>query len=237
MAELFDVMWYLVLGVIVAVTLWQWRTGKGLRSRHAAPETGKREPGDGGSSSDNMTASKRFLLYLMAGGVLVAAIHGIWRSLNPSDNCSGRIHKWTNNCFGSHTNDHGTTYVGRWTRSVLHGQGKITWANGTRYEGEVHAGVLQGQGTIARLDGWQYVGEFNNGELTGHGTITWPDGSVYEGQVVKGKRHGEGAQTWPNGSRYTGQWSNGNRHGLGTAWRKDGSVIHDGAWANGNPVR
>lgn len=42
---------------------------------------------------------------------------------------------------------------------------------------------------------------------------------------------------WADGRRYEGAWRNDQRHGLGRETNADGSLYHEGQWANGQPVQ
>lgn len=59
----------------------------------------------------------------------------------------------------------------------------------------------------------------------------------YEGEKEDGTRHGNGKQTWANGNVYDGGWKYNKQCGQGTLTRADGTVIYDGLWEAGIPLR
>ena len=72
--------------------------------------------------------------------------------------------------------------------------------------------------------------------MHGKGTKTWANGNKYEGDYVDDKMHGKGTYTWASDDKYVGNMANDKMHGQGTKTRPDGTIIHSGAWENGNPV-
>ena len=54
--------------------------------------------------------------------------------------------------------------------------------------------------------------------------------------VMTTKKHGKGTKTWANGDKYEGDWEDDKQHGKGTKTRANGTVIHSGAWRNGEPA-
>lgn len=72
----------------------------------------------------------------------------------------------------------------------------------------------------------------------GKGGFASDVGNTYFGENnAEGKFHGYGTYSYGNGETYTGQWVEGKRQGQGRGVRADGSVVHQGEWANNLPLR
>ena len=69
---------------------------------------------------------------------------------------------------------------------MMHGQGKLTWA-----------------------DGKIYTGEFKENLRDGFGKFTFRDGREYKGMWVLGKQHGEGELILEDGTEKKGTWREG----------------------------
>jgi hypothetical protein len=85
-------------------------------------------------------------------------------------------------------------------------------------------------------DGRQYSGEWLDGKFHGHGTYTWPNGGRYTGAYKNGLKHGSGVYEWADGNKYDGEFKLGRRHGKGLQLNEDGTVFHNGAWKEDEPV-
>ncbi|MGE5397229.1 MAG: MORN repeat-containing protein [Chitinophagales bacterium] len=92
------------------------------------------------------------------------------------------------------------------------------------------------QGSYTRSDGRKYTGEMEYGMANGYGTMTTPDGRVYEGEWKDDRREGKGTMTWPDGRKYIGEWQNDQRSGKGILYSKDGNVLKNGTWKEGEFV-
>ena len=78
-------------------------------------------------------------------------------------------------------------------------------------------------------------GEFANGFREGHGTYVFSGGCKYTGEWKDGRYNGVGSCMWTNGRCYSGEWKDGMRHGRGIETDEDGTVRHDGEWADDEP--
>ena len=116
---------------------------------------------------------------------------------------------------------------------------KFVDASGTQYEyeGEVENGKPNGMGRAIYPSGSIYEGNFADGLAKGWGMMTFSSGSVYEGTWANDKYNGKGTYTSANGDIYEGEYKDNKRHGYGIRTRSDGSVVHDGMWERGAPVR
>jgi hypothetical protein len=85
-------------------------------------------------------------------------------------------------------------------------------------------------------DGRQYSGDWLDGKFHGQGTYTWPNGGRYMGAYKNGLKHGSGVYEWADGNKYDGEFKLGRRHGKGLQLNEDGSVFHNGAWKEDEPV-
>ena len=114
-------------------------------------------------------------------------------------------------------------------------------ADAASWNGACVGGKASGNGIITYKKNGKlfstYKGEVEDGKLNGLGVYLWASGSRYEGQCKDDKRNGQGVYLWESGSRYEGAWRNDQRHGLGRQTNADGSLYHEGQWANGQPVR
>ena len=61
--------------------------------------------------------------------------------------CEDSVSIWTN-CFGTHTNDDGSKYIGGFKDDEPHGDGTYTFADGTKYVGEWKDGKRHRQDAI-----------------------------------------------------------------------------------------
>lgn len=133
-------------------------------------------------------------------------------------------------------------YFGQFKDGKEHGKGKFAWRNGDVYDGEFQNGFKSGNGTYMYTNGKKYEGQFLKDNFNGFGKLTYEEnngdkdkfGPNYYVEIFKDDLyHGQGKLYWKNGESYGGAWENGERHGYGTLWAKDGSIIYQGNWQNG----
>lgn len=115
-------------------------------------------------------------------------------------------------------------------------------ADAASWDGACVGGKASGNGTITyKKDGSKYEGDVEDGKTHGQGVYVFGSGEFkgdrYEGQFKDGKFNGQGVYVWKDGRRYEGAWENNQRHGLGKMTNADGSLFHEGQWANGQPVQ
>ena len=109
-----------------------------------------------------------------------------------------------------------------------------------KYKGQFKDGEKEGQGTYTALNGNVYTGQYKSGRCDGQGTFTWggeANGAIYQGQFKDDLFEGHGTLTTANGNVYDGQFKKHLRHGRGVERKADGTVVHDGEWRDGKPVR
>jgi len=129
----------------------------------------------------------------------------------------------------------GDVYEGDFKDGKSHGQGVFTYADGDVYTGEFVNDKQQGTGIFKYANGDVYEGRFEDGEMHGRGVYIYADGDRYEGRFEDGEMHGCGVYIYANGDVYTGEFVNDKQQGRGVMKRKDGSVVHDGMWLDGDP--
>ena len=118
----------------------------------------------------------------------------------------------------------GTVIEGTFERRTVVGAADVAWPNGTRYSGEViDLAIMHGKGKLIYANGATYEGTFAHGEYHGKGKATWPDGSHYTGDYAFGREQGYGVLVGANGSIYEGEWVLGRKQGKGTLQNADGS--------------
>lgn len=114
-------------------------------------------------------------------------------------------------------------------------------ADAASWDGACIGGKASGNGIITYKKNGKlfstYKGEVEDGKLNGLGVYLWANGDRYEGQCKDDKRNGQGVYLWKDGRRYEGAWRNDQQHGLGRQTNADGSLYHEGQWANGQPVQ
>lgn len=128
----------------------------------------------------------------------------------------------------------GGVYYGPLADGLLHGEGRMEWANGAHYEGGFHEGVFSGTGRYVLPGGDVYQGEFRQGMMHGEGRLEMPDGTVYTGQFADDAFNGQGVMEGAGGYRYEGAFRDGNPHGEGELRYADGS-LYEGEVAYGEP--
>ena len=114
---------------------------------------------------------------------------------------------YSDNCFGTFTNDSGFKYVGEWKANKQHGQGAAIFA-----------------------DGDKYVGEFKDGKRNGQGTYTFVDGTTQTGEWRDEKQHGQGITAFFDGRKYVGEYKDHKFSGRGIFYLANGSVSQSGIW-------
>lgn len=155
----------------------------------------------------------------------------------------------------------GTCYTGRCQWGHLHGYGICDSADGARYAGEWSEGKRTGRGVLQSADGESYngvwendmfhgAGRYNAGRAEGHAEFEEYDGQwhhhakhgygvhknaegVYKGQFLHNERSGQGEAVYCSGKKFVGQWKNDERCGVGKLYEKDGGVIYEGEWQDG----
>jgi len=154
----------------------------------------------------------------------------------------------------------GDSYAGEHVQGMRHGSGTYRWADGREYAGMFHRDVRHGQGSYQWPCGASYAGSYAQGIRTGYGRYLDPKNGVsYTGDWKDGKYHGYGVLTiaavvkdndnndnntasaegnTENAPKriYRGHFDNGRAHGHGVEVNPDGTVCHEGEWANGEPV-
>ena len=56
---------------------------------------------------------------------------------------------------------------------------------------------------------------------------------MYEGDFVNGKYEGHGKFYFDTGIYYIGEWKNNIMHGKGKLYDKEGQIMEEGIWNNG----
>lgn len=109
--------------------------------------------------------------------------------------------------------DH-STYEGAWEGHEKEGFGVLRTVEGTSFIGSFKASLVHGYGKHLFQGGTgSYVGEFAQGRYHGHGCFTAPNGDTFEGQFEEGHARGLGVVTHKDGTREEGLWEGGKRVG------------------------
>ena len=74
-----------------------------------------------------------------------------------------------------------------------------------------------------------YVRNGEGSEFTSDGVS-----ALYVGHYEKGVRSGEGTLYVDGYPQYIGEWKNGLKNGKGKEYDKNGKVVKEGVWTNGN---
>lgn len=74
-----------------------------------------------------------------------------------------------------------------------------------------------------------YVRNGEGSEFTSDGVS-----ALYVGHYEKGVRSGEGTLYADGYPQYIGEWKNGLKNGKGKEYDKNGKVVKEGVWTNGN---
>jgi hypothetical protein len=80
---------------------------------------------------------------------------------------------------------------------------------------------------------YKIISFFENGVSVGSAEIIYSDQSKYKGEILNGKREGKGIFYLINGLRQIGNWKNDKLNGQGLELSKDGKIVKDGIWRNG----
>ena len=111
--------------------------------------------------------------------------------------------------------------------------GKFPNKNGDVYEGYILNGQPDGQGIYRYKSGAYYEGDFKNGKSEGKGKYVYPSGAYYIGEFLNDQFHGQGRYVYSDGIVYIGKYKNDKKHGQGILMDKNGKVLQDGIWENG----
>jgi hypothetical protein len=139
---------------------------------------------------------------------------------------------------GQCSNRRGDVYQGRFVKGCKHGRGTTKYADGRVFEG-IYKKDKMLRGKMTYIDGSNYHGEWRHGQRHGHGKYMFDarGNNWYEGEFRDDLFHGIGRMQWADGGFYFGQWMNGEMHGDGQEVLADGTLRHDGAFRQGQPVR
>jgi serine/threonine protein kinase len=134
----------------------------------------------------------------------------------------------------------GGSYEGDFQKDLSNGSGIYIDASGNKYEGQFVNGFEEGNGMMNynqdnNYKGDKYVGEWKKGLYT-KGIYYWHNGNVYTGEWQQDKMDGEGSLVYYDGSKYIGQWKAGNYDGYGKIYGKDGNLIYEGQFQNGQRI-
>ncbi|EFC46566.1 MORN domain-containing protein [Naegleria gruberi] len=84
--------------------------------------------------------------------------------------------------------DGSNVYEGHFENDLMHGKGKMSWANGSQYEGDFVKGLMEGNGIYTWPNKTQrYEGTWVNNKMHGRGRFTSDDGKVWKGYFYNGK--------------------------------------------------
>lgn len=125
--------------------------------------------------------------------------------------------------------------------------GVMTWKDGTKFVGEFRRAKRTGKGKLTfQSSNVTYEGDFGQClscrcycavplslRIFIHANYL---SSFAFSPVVNGRYQGFGRCQFQDESVYEGEWKSGKAHGIGRLVAADGSVIHDGRWANDGPV-
>lgn len=100
------------------------------------------------------------------------------------------------------------------------------------YEGTWKDGVLHGIGRIIYANGDYYIGQIENGKLTGTGEYHWANGEFFKGHMKDGMRDYLGEMHYFGGCVYNGEWRNDEVFGYGILTLTDGTQMDQG-WNEG----
>ena len=84
--------------------------------------------------------------------------------------------------------DGNNIYEGTFENDMIHGKGKMIWADGAQYEGDFVKGQMEGTGVFIWPNKTQrYEGTFVNNKMHGKGRYISEDGKVWKGYFYDGK--------------------------------------------------
>ena len=92
-------------------------------------------------------------------------------------------------------------------------------------------------GIYIYASGNKYVGDWRDDKRNGLGTYTFLNGGEFVGEFCDNMRTGHGNFTYADGNTYVGEFRDGFRHVVGTLTSANGTVIREGLWLNGEPVK
>ena len=91
-------------------------------------------------------------------------------------------------------------------------------------------------GFYKTASGNEYRGQFLDGLRHGNGVATFKNGGSYEGEYKHDMMHGHGKYYFACGSIFEGSYVNNQRSGFGTLTNKDGDIVLQGDFKDGNVV-
>ena len=110
----------------------------------------------------------------------------------------------------------GGLYEGEFKQGKVCGQGKYTSGEGNISEGNFVDGMLEGKnGVDTYVEGASFCGEFHHGRLQGRGESNFVGGHRHQGYYVDGKMDGFGTYDYANGDHMEGYYRDNVRHGFG----------------------
>jgi hypothetical protein len=128
----------------------------------------------------------------------------------------------------------GDKYEGSFKGAKLEGEGAYIFANGDSYKGLFANDKFNGKGTYTYANGDKYEGDFKDDLYDGKGIYTTKGGNKYDGEFKAGKMDGKGTLTSAKGV-YTGAFVADLPNGKGVLKNKDGKVVYEGDFVNGQP--
>ena len=113
--------------------------------------------------------------------------------------------------------------------------------NGIEWEGKGMVKELDPEFGMLNITKANYYGEFKEGKINGEGKKIYThyskDGNYYEGNFVKGKKSGQGKEYFDFDVRkflvYEGEFEDDKRNGFGKEYDKEGKLIFEGQFLNG----
>ncbi len=102
-----------------------------------------------------------------------------------------------------------------------------------QWRGDLKSGFGEQVTTGADGSVHRYEGEWLDGKISGFGA-QWIDKDCRIGEFRDGEQVGAGVYIWDDGKWFEGEWRENRRHGFGALWSKDGSLLKDGRWENGD---
>jgi len=137
-------------------------------------------------------------------------------------------------------------FEGTFTRGKLDGEGKIIYPDGIIHSGSFKEGKAEGYGEVYEKNGNIFKGQYKNDRRYGPGILVFGDkkkktriGNWYnESFCVEGDcLGGYGKVILPKSYSYEGFLKEGWPEGKGILKDKDGKVVHEGDFRNGNPIK
>lgn len=103
----------------------------------------------------------------------------------------------------------GTKLIGKFSRGIRKGPGKIIYSNGDVFQGVWKGDRIQGEGRLTCKNALVYVGEWSQNAFHGVGKLSLPTGVTYEGNFVRGRKQGRGCFKYPDETFYIGDVEDG----------------------------